>query len=391
MTTHRRARPLRLAFVTIRYGPNVLGGAETAVRELAEKLAERGDHVEVFATCTNDPRRWNNTLPAGDENINTVPVHRFPIRWTNRSRYEELLRGQLAKQDEQFEWLHDGPHSPEIYQTLARRAHEFDLLFFAPYLFSVVQYAAAIAPARSIIWPCLHDEPFAYFVPTQIMLRGSHGLMFNSEPERVFAMNKLGVKHPRAFVVGCGMRQPASDGERFRRKSGVTDPFVLYSGRLDIAKNVPLLIDYFGRYKKAHPGSLKLVLMGRGTSINLPDIIQIGFQPAEDKPDVFAAASVLCQPSVNESFSIVLMESWLAGTPVMVHGDCNVTRCHVTQSGGGLYFSNYDEFEEVLRLITANSDLNQRMGESGQRYVLKHYDWDAVLGRFDEAVKSWMP
>ena len=39
-----------------------------------------------------------------------------------------------------------------------------------------------------------------------------------------------------------------------------------------------------------------------------------------------AAASLLCQPSHNESFSLVIMESWLCGRPVLVSSQCAVTK-----------------------------------------------------------------
>ena len=102
--------------------------------------------------------------------------------------------------------------------------------------------------------------------------------------------------------------------------------FILYAGRKEAGKNVPLLIDFFARYKKHRKNELKLVLIGSGTieipSENRSDIIDLGFVPLQDKYDAYAAATFLCQPSLNESFSIVIMESWLCKSPVLVHAKC---------------------------------------------------------------------
>jgi glycosyltransferase involved in cell wall biosynthesis len=385
----------RLAFVTPRYGDHVLGGAETAVRSLAEMLTAQGMHIEVFTSCANNLLEWRNELPAGRDISRGVAVHRYPIIWQNRKRFEELftriLHNDRLSVDEQFEWVAAGAHSPDLYRALANRSHDFDLFFFAPYLFPVVQYAAAVQPARSVIWPCLHDEAYAYLAPTHLMLAQSCGLLFNSLPEMQLAGEQLQVNHPRGHVIGVSVPATQPDGERFRNITGIRDPFLLYSGRIEGAKNVPLLIDYFVEYKARHPGPLKLVLMGNGPDKKLhPDVLYIGFQPAGTKEDAYAAAVALCQPSVNESFSIVIMESWLAGRPVMVHCECAVTRHHVVQSGGGLYFCNYDEFDAGLTRLIEDEALSRRMGDAGRQYVLTQHGPDAVSARFHTALQDWL-
>ena len=57
---------VKLAFVTPRYGTEVIGGAETAARMLAERLCRRpGWEVEVLTSCALDHLTWENTEPAG--------------------------------------------------------------------------------------------------------------------------------------------------------------------------------------------------------------------------------------------------------------------------------------------------------------------------------------
>jgi glycosyltransferase involved in cell wall biosynthesis len=108
------------------------------------------------------------------------------------------------------------------------------------------------------------------------------------------------------------------------------EPFLLYVGRKEAGKNVPLLIDYFAQYKRQYGGELCLVLVGKGAVEIPPDrrhnILDLGFLSEQDKLDAYAAALALCQPSCNESFSIVMMEAWVAGTPTLVHANCAVTR-----------------------------------------------------------------
>jgi glycosyltransferase involved in cell wall biosynthesis len=161
---------------------------------------------------------------------------------------------------------------------------------------------------------------------------------------------------------------------------------MLYAGRRELGKNVPLLIDYFCRYKENTDSGLKLILIGSG-AVNIPgkyktEIIDLGFIPKEDKYDAYAAATVLCQPSLNESFSIVIMESWLCGTSVLVHAECAVTKDHCIKSNGGLYFSNYEEFEECINFYLDNPELSNNMAENGKIYVKDNYNWDKIVDRY---------
>ena len=67
----------KVAFVTPRYGPEIMGGAETAVRQLAEHLCALTDwDAEVHTTCALDAITWDDVLEPGTTEVNGVTVHR---------------------------------------------------------------------------------------------------------------------------------------------------------------------------------------------------------------------------------------------------------------------------------------------------------------------------
>lgn len=103
------------------------------------------------------------------------------------------------------------------------------------------------------------------------------------------------------------------------------------------------------------------------------DILNVGLVNEQDKWDAYAAATLFCQPSINESFSIAMMKAWLSGLPVIVHADCEVTRYSVVQSNGGLYFRDYEEYEAVLDMLLADESLRRRLADNGKRYVQAEY------------------
>ncbi len=390
--------PIRLGIVVPRYGPRVLGGAETFARQFAEHLSPGEFDVTVLTTCACDLLTWRNEYPPGEARINNVRVLRFPIDRQRRDArlFQRLTdrfnRGEPASPADQAAWLEHGAHSPGLYLHLARHGSSYDLLIFLPYLFGTTIYGSAIWPEKSVICPCLHDEPYAYFADVRLMLHSARGLIFISPAEQALAETKLGVRHPAARLVGVGLDEFAADGERFRLKFGLDGPFVLYAGRLDPMKNVMQLLDFFLAYRQANPERpLKLALAGSGP-LRLPDhpdLVPLGFLDQTDLHDAYAAAVALCQPSLVESFSIVLMEAWLAGTPALVHGGCPVTRDHVMRSNGGLYFSSAAEFGEALDWYSDHPQERWQMGALGRAYVQREFSWPVVLDRFRAALALW--
>ena len=388
----------RVAFVVPRYGQDVLGGAETFARHFAEHLPVDEFSVTVLTTCARDLLSWRHEYPPGQTEINGVHVLRFPVAHRGRDArlFQRLTdgfnRGEPATPDDQASWLEHSAHSPELYAHLAAHGARYDLMILIPYLFGTTIYGSALWPEKSVIWPCLHDEAYATFADVRLMLQSARGLMYVSEPEEALAEGKLGVRNQGARLIGFGMDPFPADGERFRRKFGLAEPFILYAGRLDPLKNVMQLFSHFLAYREARPKSgLKLVLAGSGPLPvpQHPDVVPVGVLGSDDVHDACDAAMVLCQPSLVESFSIVLMEAWLARTAVLVHGHCPVTRHHVVRSNGGLYYTSAEEFTGALDWLQEHPQGRRQMGIQGRKYVLREFNWPTVLDRFRAAVRAW--
>src|SRR5439155_957903 len=89
-----------------------------------------------------------------------------------------------------------------------------------------------------------------------------------------------------------------------------------------------------------HKVDLDLVSFGVGKIVLPAEIAgrvkDLGFLPQAEVGDAYAAAAAYVQPSLYESFSRTIMESWLAGTPVIANTACEVVRWLCERSGGGL-------------------------------------------------------
>jgi glycosyltransferase involved in cell wall biosynthesis len=380
---------MRLACIVSRYGPHVLGGAETLARAIAEHLGRRDHYVEVWTTCAQSLYSWVNEYPAGVEQHNGITVRRFPV---HAGHPFDLLAEPLSLEN-QYRWVDTLAHSPQLYAHIMANGPDFDFLIFMPYAVGTTMYGASIYPHKSIVWTCLHDELAAYLHPTRRLLASATGLIFNTLAEQEFIVKRLRIKHPRTIVAGMGFDILAGDAVTFRQTyPQIAERFFIYAGRLEEGKNVDMLIQYFVEYRSRHSQQLDLVLLGDGPvgKMNRAGIIPLGFVDEATKRDALAAATFLCQPSVNESFGIVLMEAWSQRRPVLVHEHCPVTVTHVRQAQGGLYFANYSDFEGAVEYFLARPDQANQMGTNGYMYVRQNYNWELITNRLEQALFSWL-
>jgi glycosyltransferase involved in cell wall biosynthesis len=383
--------PDTLAFVTPWFGPTAAGGAEAECRATARALAARGVPVEILTTCARDHASdWSDHHPEGVTEEDGLSVRRFKVRPRDPERYLRLhwrlqLGGSLTSFEEE-DFVRESINSHDLYAYLAAERERYWYAFI-PYCFGTTWEGALAAPDRSLLIPCLHDEPFARLSWTRRVLRAVRAVCYHVPAERALGV-AAGGTDGNAVLVGEGVDTTvAGDGARFRAKYHVEGPFLLYAGRKAREKNTPLAVEYYARYRFTHPDTpLKLVLIGPG-GVRVPerlgrDVLDLGFVPAQDKLDACAAALALCQPSLLESFSIVVMEAWLTGSPVLVHAGCAVTRDHCLASNGGLYFGDYFEFAEAVDLLLGDAALRARLGANGRDYVLANFTWDRVTRNY---------
>jgi glycosyltransferase involved in cell wall biosynthesis len=385
---------LRLALVSPRYAAGAAGGAEVLIQQWAEKLAERGHEIEVLTTCAKNHFTWENHFPPGPGRVGGVRVTRFPVNHrdtvTHQQVQDRIAQAKALTLDEEEAWLDNGVTSDGLIHYLKENSSRFDTVIFAPYLFGLTYRGVAAVSEKAVLVPCLHNEPFAYLKTTEKLFSAARAVFFNTPGERDLAHSLFAIPREKSRVVGMGVEPPEEiNPRRFTRKYGIRRPFIFYAGRREEGKNTPLLIEYFRLLQSIHDPApqLDLVLAGSGP-ITVPGrasrfIIDAGFLEEQQKWNAYGAAWAFCQPSVNESFSIVLLEAWLAGKPALVNERCPVTLSHCRLSGGGLWFRDYYEFEECVLYLLENPELASAMGEAGREYVRKNYSWKAIIGKLE--------
>jgi glycosyltransferase involved in cell wall biosynthesis len=260
-----------------------------------------------------------------------------------------------------------------------------------PYFYGLIYWAFKAAPERCLLIPCLHDEPQAYF-PTTVELLENCFVLFHVPEEMELASQILGTKINRYEIIGEGVTCPESlNGDYFKNKYRINDDYILYIGRKDKGKNLHVLIDYFIKYLESTKDKLKLVIVGQGDDSIVPpnpNIINLGMLDEQDKNNAYKGAFATCNLSENESFSLVIMESWLTSTPVIVSASCSVTKGHCKRSNAGLFVANQHEFTESLIFLRENEAIHEKMGMKGRDYVLNNYSWDLIIPKIMKIIKE---
>ena len=362
------------------------------------------------------------------------------------NKYSDWIYSHPHTRDDEMEWIRQqGPWCPALVDYLQRQHHQFDILVFFTYLYAPTVLGLRVDPSKSILVPTAHDEPAIRLGIFKEVFTAPAGLAYNTEAERRFVHDTFALRAIDEDVIGIGVEPPettdsgtttdstdasghttadstdadlsdpadrkasrfldiddttitpganidsptfrshqATRGERFRRRHRLHGPVALYGGRIDPGKGCEELIEYFSSYV-ADRNEGSLVLMGVKL-MALPEEPWVRFAGQLSEQERFAAleaATVVVVPSPYESLSILALEAFAVGTPVLVNARSEVLVEHCRRSNAGLYYADRDEFVECLKLMMSDDRLRRAMGRNGKEYVRRNYRWDLVISKYE--------
>jgi glycosyltransferase involved in cell wall biosynthesis len=414
---------MKIAFIVQRYGSEVLGGSEHLCRLVAERLAAHHD-VEVLTTCARDYVTWKNEYPEGSDRIRGVTVRRFATA-SNRdldsfNKYSDWIFAHQHTRNDEMEWLkQQGPWCPALIDHLKRQHQQYDVLIFFTYLYAPTVLGLKIAPHKSLLVPTAHNEPAIHLEMYRELFSQPAAIAYNTAVERRFLTTHFSIRAVEEEIVGCGVDLPHSQaypraagsepepeedegaeeppddrqsfpphlnarGTTFRRRHRLHGPVALYGGRIDAGKGCEELIEYFSAYVQGG-GDASLVLMGVKL-MPLPEEPFIRFAGRlsdQERLQALEAATVVVVPSPYESLSLLALEAFAVGTPVLANARSDVLVEHCHKSNAGLYYADRDEFSEALTMLVADHRLRAALGRNGREYVRRDYRWDVILSKYE--------
>ncbi len=193
-----------------------------------------------------------------------------------------------------------------------------------------------------------------------------------------------------------GWVEPAAVKRRYG--IGPVDPTVLFVGRIAYQKGPDLLVGAIPAILRYYP-SAKFVFAGDGEmrgaverqahALGVAHATRvIGFQVNGALPDLYKACEVVCVPSRNEPFGIVVLEAWSAGKPVVASRNGGPDEFVWHEVNGLKVYAEPNSIAWGLGTLFTNFEWARWMGRNGRFAVETAFTWDAVADR-TLAVYQW--
>lgn len=411
---------LKIAFIVVRYGKEVNGGAEYHCRLLAEKMIKKYD-IEIITTCVRNYVTGENFYTPGTEVDNGVVVRRFPVNGTNnltaeeqrvihaRSKPPRRLRHLLYKLGLlsplsrflcTWKWMLDRDIVKQRYSTfysddminyIKENKENYDIFISITAEYAPFYYSAMNIGDKLISIPTLHLCRSSFRGSLAQAFSNTKFVGFNTVSEQKLAKKIFGADLKNNGIISVGIEPAAADDwNRVKRDFNLPDKYILFVGRLERSK-IGKMMDYYELYRKKMAGRevLPLVAVGQvfDNSIVSPNVIYTGFVSEAQKRSIIQHAHIIINPSMYESLSLILLEALHDNIPVLVNGKCNVLKEHCIKSRNAvLYYTNKRNFIKNLTRIIYDEDTRKYMAEKGKEYLKDNYDWDIIMKNMENAI-----
>jgi glycosyltransferase involved in cell wall biosynthesis len=293
---------LSVAQVSPRYHPYI-GGVETHVKEISERLSKRGVHIEVLTT---DPK---GDQPKFEE-LNGVTVRRFRSWAPSESYYfSEELRDYLKRNSNKYNVIH------------AHSYHAFPSLYAswsfgnARFIFTPHYHGEGHTPLRNLL-----HEPYRPIGGA--IFKKADQIISVSEYEKQLILKNFKVDESIIEVIPNGINKEEFKGLIRREKN---HRVILCVTRLEEYKGVQHLIRMLPELEE----DIKLEIVGRGSyQEKLFSIVnELGIKnrveiiSGIDRGELlqrYVDADLFVLLSRNEAYGITVAEALAAGTPCVV-------------------------------------------------------------------------
>ncbi|WP_298209075.1 glycosyltransferase family 4 protein [Ferrimicrobium sp.] len=372
---------MHLVFVTPRYGQAIVGGAETAVRSYATRIASRGHRVEVI-TSTATTMEWENSLPAETVSEDGVIVHRLRV---HRPRLENfsavhakvLATGRLPAGMTADQFLADQGPLLDGFEALLDRLDP-DRVISYPLLYWPNLHALRWKPARSVLHPAAHPEPILASAIYADLVPLARRIVFQTHAEAELFNQLFLIGASRQLVLPLGLDQPVPDDHAGSTPDSA--PYLLALGRLQADKGSRLLTEL---YRNTQP-TLRLIMAGPLVEpVRLPPGVETpGIVSDAQRNALLRHARAVVIASRYESFSLVAIEAMGAGIALIVNGFNPVLVEQIECSGGGIAFHTASELLSAIELMATDATLATTLGQRGKAYAMAHFSWEQIIDRY---------
>lgn len=175
---------------------------------------------------------------------------------------------------------------------------------------------------------------------------------------------------------------------------GPVDPMVLFVGRMAWQKGPDILLATVPAVLDDHPHT-KFVFVGDGEM--LPGLTQmtaelgiahatrfLGYRNGSELVNLFKSADLVCVPSRNEPFGIVILEGWSAGKPVVTTRNGGPAEFVSHGYDGLVVVDSSDSIGWGVGTTFADFEHARWMGRNGRATAEARFCWDTIAARTEQ-------
>ncbi|MBV1774408.1 glycosyltransferase family 1 protein [Burkholderiaceae bacterium DAT-1] len=373
--------PLRIAFVTETFPPEVNGVAMTVGR-MVTHLTARGHHIDLIR-----PRQHKGDYARQHEHLQELLVPglglpRYPGLKFGLPAMGKLLAHWRKQRPDLVVAVTEGPLGASALRA-ARRLGIPTISEFHTNFHSYSGHYGLGWLTKAVMGHLrrFHNRNLATLVPTA---------------EIAAQLSADGFEHLEVVARGVdtGLFNPARRSNELRRQwgAGPNTQVVVYVGRMAAEKNLPLVLAAYHAMKQIRDDSI-LVWVGDGPlraylQASHPDQIFTGMQRDEALATHYASADVFLFPSTTETYGNVTTEAMASGLGVVAY-DYAAAHNHIRHHENGLLarFDDDAEFVEQARYAASYPSVMRDMGMAARRSC-QSVSWDVIAVRFEQVARD---
>lgn len=402
---------MNILLVTHIFPPAIDGGSRV-IAKIGEYLNIKGHQITVLTTncqSTDDFVNPKSKIIKDSKKINHFSsIYRLPVYKTFRRPLKllEIIFSKLffLKKNNLFlSTLRLGQKGPlfkliPFIKTIYKlKNQKIDLIIAGPLPTTTVLYASFLKKlfnTRLLVNASFHQTDKDFLNQLLINTLQQSDLIWSlTQYEKNYFINDLKIDPKKIILAGNGV-----DPSLIVKDNAVKfpqNPNLLFIGSLSQHKRVELLINSFSKLFKKFP-HLTLTIAGQKTlyypkinsfvntlpkDISSKIIFKFNFSQSELNK-LIDNCSILILPSIQESFGLVLIESWSRGKPVITSNIPSLSEM-INKTKGGLIFNtdSLKSLENKINKLLNNSKLCQELGKNGLEYVKNNYTWTQVTNK----------
>jgi glycosyltransferase involved in cell wall biosynthesis len=380
---------MNILFISDVFFPRV-NGVSTSINTFATELRALGHQVTLIAPSYTDEDKQ-------EEWIVRVPSHKIYFDPEDRLMNFGKLKALLP-------WIRD-KHFDVIHIHTPFTAHYVGIHFGKKLDIPVVE------TYHTFFEDYLHH--YLPFIPQFISRKLARtisrrqcnavdGIVSPSKP-MLDVLKQYGIKTP-AEVVATGLDDSSFanvDGEHFRMSHDIplTQPMLLFVGRVAHEKNIGFLLEMHLELIKNHPDAL-LVITGEGPAeesikhsidkLGISNKVRmIGYlDRSHELIACYKAADIFVFASKSETQGLVLLEAMAQGTAVVAIAELGTKSILIEGEGVLIAKDDINDFADKVSVLLSDAPKRQMIGEKGRQYAQEKWGAGVLAKKVAKFYKS---